>query len=73
MAEKARKCDGKCMDCGMYQRQFCSAQLAYNNMKQMEILSAEINRLSEKIESIQNTEADIFDPIHAQYGDGAEE
>lgn len=80
MAENTRKCDGKCMECNVYQRQFCAVQLSYNNMKQLDVLGKEIKNLSEKIEAMQNNEASIFDPneetqvpLKAQKGVGAEE
>lgn len=80
--EANNKCTGNCMNCIPLQRGFCASQLAYNNMKAIEALSKEIGSLSQKIESIQNNEALLFDPtgndgasehIDAQKGDGAEE
>ena len=68
MAES--KCTGNCMACTVFQRQYCASQLAYSNMRMLELLQQELTDISEKIEAIQNNEASLFDPT-AQEGAGA--
>ena len=73
------KCSGNCLNCLPAQRAYCASQHAYSNMtvldKIMNIVISmqdDIKTLSEKIEAIQNNEANIFDPNEkAQEGDGA--
>ena len=60
MAEN--KCTGNCMACTIFQRQFCSSQLAYTNMRMLEQLQQTVTNLQQKIESMQNNEALLFDP-----------
>ena len=71
------KCSGNCLICQPAQRQYCACQHAYSNMKVLDSLMVivmdmqqNVKSLSEKIEAIQNNEAEIFDP-NAHEGDGA--
>ena len=74
------KCSGNCLNCLPAQRAYCASQHAYSNMKVLDMLTktvldmqGEISIIKEKIEAIQNNEANIFDPNDtAQSGDGAE-
>ncbi|SEA79491.1 hypothetical protein SAMN04487851_11453 [Prevotella sp. tc2-28] len=72
------KCSGNCLQCLPAQRAYCSSQHAYSNMKVLDMVAkavlsmqGEISVIKEKIETIQNNEANIFDPSIAQKGDGA--
>ena len=72
------KCSGNCLQCLPAQRAYCSSQHAYSNMKVLDMVAkavlsmqGEISVIKEKIEAIQNNEANIFDPSIAQKGDGA--
>ena len=83
--EKARRhCTGDCMKCIPFQRQYCAAQLGYNNMRLLESLTTEMRHLREKVEALQNNESLLFNPHEddiaaaepqstdmAQEGDGA--
>lgn len=60
MAES--KCTGNCMACSVYQRQYCASQLAYSNMRMLELMQQTISELNEKIDAIQNNEATLFYP-----------
>jgi len=60
MAEN--RCTGNCMNCHQYQRGLCSSQLAYNNMRQIDILITEVKQMNAKIDAMQNNEASVFDP-----------
>lgn len=68
-----KHCSGDCMNCVPFQRQYCAAQLGYNNMRQMDVLFGEVRYIREKIEAMQNNEATLFNPTIAQEGEGAEE
>lgn len=75
MAEN--RCTGNCMACTILQRQYCASQLAYSNMRMLEQMQSNIEKLSEKIDAMQNNEAALFDPTveindTAQSEDGAE-
>lgn len=63
------KCSGNCLNCMPAQRAYCASQHSYSNMKVLdkmfeEIMSMkqDIKALNEKIESVQNNEASVFDP-----------
>lgn len=56
------RCSGNCKNCIAFQRQFCASQLAYNNMKQIEALTAQVLALTEKIESMQSSDDLLFNP-----------
>ena len=91
MEQTQSKCTGNCMACSIYQRQFCASQLSFNNMKMMgemsQVLASmkeSIVSLNKSIETMQNNEANVFDPTNnalkneevdekAQSGDGAAE
>lgn len=67
------RCTGDCLQCSPVQRQYCSSQLAYNNLKVLERLEERLDVLSEQLESMDMEEAPLINPIrdHAQEGDGA--
>lgn len=97
--ENQFKCTGDCLNCRLNpverktQWQYCAAQFTYNSMRMiesmqnsLESMAGTVRELREKIEIIQNSEADVFDPTHdtsaeiandettiAQSGDGADE
>lgn len=84
--EKNFRCTGNCLNCLPAQRAYCASQHAYSNMmvldammKEVLLMKEDFKVLSEKIEAIQNTEAEIFAPDtimkeeKAQEGDGAKE
>ena len=88
MEQNQFKCSGNCLQCQPAQRAYCASQHAYSNMKVLDQMmgivlgmQSDIKTLSEKIEAMQNNEADIFIPSLeekeeekiAQEGDGAEE
>lgn len=69
------RCSGDCINCRKQpgerreQWQYCAAQFTYNSMKilgdmqeQMMAMQNTIEKLSDKIEAIQNCEASVFDP-----------
>lgn len=69
------KCSGDCLNCRVSpnerktQWQYCAAQFTYNTMRMIETLQNAFNtmqgtvdELRERIEAIQNNEADVFDP-----------
>ena len=80
------KCSGDCLSCRMRpnerreQWQYCAAQFSYNALRTMQAMqdafsamSGDITELKEKIEAIQNCEANVFDPTNhytTQEGDG---
>ena len=72
------KCSGDCLNCRMNsverktQWQYCSAQFTYNTMRMMEsmqlsltAMQGSVNELAAKIEAIQNSEANVFDPTES--------
>ena len=74
------KCSGNCMACEPFQRQYCAAQMTYNNMGMINTLVTQVKTLSEtlkninvKIETMQN--AEVFNPMEkeSQEGDGEKE
>ena len=68
------KCSGDCLNCRAVndrriQWQYCAAQFSYNALRTMQtmqeaisVMSSEIADMKAKIEAIQNSEADVFDP-----------
>lgn len=46
------KCTGNCMQCNIMQRQYCSSQITYNNMKMMERMSEQLNELRDELRAI---------------------
>ena len=84
--KKQFQCSGDCLRCLPVQRQYCAAQHAYNSMmmiKEMQnslfAMTGTIEELRIKIDAIQNSEGDVFNPLEsieeeeiAQVGDGAE-
>lgn len=88
MEQNQFRCSGNCLQCQPAQRAYCASQHAYSNMKVLDQMmgivlgmQSDIKTLSEKIEAMQNNEADIFIPSLeekeeekiAQEGVGAEE
>lgn len=79
MAESQSKCTGNCMACTIFQRQYCASQLAYSNMRMLELMQQTLSTIQEKIEAIQSNEGTLFYPTLgedepkdiAQSGDGA--
>lgn len=69
------KCSGDCLNCRVSpnerktQWQYCAAQFTYNTMRMVETLQNDlktmtgtVSEMRERIEAIQNSEADVFDP-----------
>ena len=54
------------MGCTVFQRQYCASQIAYNNMGLLSELRDEMDDLKKKIESIQNNEASLINPIEEE-------
>ena len=72
MEQNQFKCSGDCLKCHPNQRAYCAAQFTYNTMRMVEEMRETVNDLKVKIEAIQNSEAEVFDPTIAQEGDGAQ-
>lgn len=75
MEENKFKCSGDCLNCRKQpnerreQWQYCAAQFTYNSMRmigdmqeQMKSMQGSIEELRLKIEAIQNSEANVFNP-----------
>lgn len=63
------KCSGNCLNCMPAQRAYCASQHSYSNMMVLDAMMKEVlsmkegfKVLSEKIDAIQNTEAEVFAP-----------
>jgi len=70
------QCSGNCLQCLPAQRTYCASQHAYSNMKVLDMMmgiltdmkeqvgtmQGEMTELSKKIEAIQNSESDVFNP-----------
>lgn len=70
------QCSGNCLNCIPQQRAYCASQHSYSNMRvldkvmeiitdmkeQISVMQGEVKEMAIKIEAIQNSEADIFDP-----------
>lgn len=70
------QCSGNCLNCIPQQRAYCASQHSYSNMRvldkvmeiitdmkeQIRVMQGEVKEMTLKIEAIQNSEADIFDP-----------
>ena len=48
------KCTGDCMQCSIIQRQYCSSQLCYNNMRMMERVSERLEEMLEILRGIRD-------------------
>lgn len=58
------KCTGNCMQCNIMQRQYCSSQITYNNMKMMERMSEQLNELRDELKAIkEKAEQDEHDSL----------
>lgn len=69
-------CSGNCLNCNPQQRTYCASQHALSNMRvldkvmetltsireEIDVMKGEVKEMTQKIEAIQNNEADIFDP-----------
>lgn len=69
-------CSGNCLNCNPQQRTYCASQHALSNMRvldkvmetltsireEIDVMKGEVKEMAQKIEAIQNNEADIFDP-----------
>lgn len=94
MEQNQFKCSGDCLNCRKLpnerreQWQYCAAQFTYNSMRMigdiqesLKSMQGNIDELKAKIEAIQNSEANVFDPTQekseipnlpiAQEGSGA--
>ena len=57
------------MQCNIIQRQYCSSQITYNNMKMMERMSEQISELREELRKVSDKvdnddESDLINPIN---------
>ena len=71
-------CSGNCMKCSPFQRAYCSSQLAYSNMRMLELVEQSIETMhgqmttmAEKIEAMQNNEATLICPTSEQKEESA--
>lgn len=87
-AKQQFQCTGNCLNCIPNQRAYCASQHAYSNMRvldkvmetltemreQISAMQGEVKEMAARIEAIQYSDGDIFDPTttYAQEGDGAE-
>lgn len=62
MEENKFKCSGDCLKCHPNQRAYCAAQFTYNSMRMIEEVKGSISELKEKIDAMQNREANVFNP-----------
>lgn len=67
--KQTQHCSGNCMKCSPFQRAYCSSQLAYSNMRMLELVEQNIEtmqgqmaKLAEKVEAMQNNEAMLICP-----------
>jgi hypothetical protein len=55
------------MKCNIMQRQYCSAQIAYNNMRMMEQMTEQISSIREELEVLKKNgggqEESLINPI----------
>lgn len=58
-----KTCSGDCMKCNVQQRIYCSAQMTRNLIEAVNALNAKVDVLAEKVESLSNDDADIFNPM----------
>lgn len=70
--EKQFQCTGDCLKCSPVQRQYCSSQIAYNNLKALERLEVCVEDISKKIEMMEIEDAPLINPMKetTQEGDG---
>lgn len=70
--EKQFQCTGDCLHCSPVQRQYCSSQIAYNNLKTLERLEERLEAIDKKIESMEAEETPLINPTKetTQEGDG---
>jgi hypothetical protein len=76
--QHASQCSGNCKQCSLFQRQYCASQLALTNMRMMERMVQQLQKMQmhlddidRKVEAMQNNEASLIEPNIAQQGDGA--
>lgn len=50
---EVRTCSGDCKNCNVFQRAYCSAQLAYNNMNSLASLQRVLGTIEKKLEKIE--------------------
>ena len=75
MEQNQFKCSGDCLNCRKLpnerreQWQYCAAQFTYNSMRMIEAMQGAlaamqgtVDELKEKVDAIQNSEANVFDP-----------
>lgn len=72
MAENQQKqfvCTGKCIDCPVWQRNYCACKHAYETMRMVQSIEETVNamyctveEMKTKIAAIQDSEAMVFDP-----------
>ena len=66
MEENKFKCSGDCLNCRKQPNErreqwlYCASQFTYNSMRMIEEMKGVIKELSDKVEALQNNEADVF-------------
>ena len=67
--QAANACTGDCKKCNLYQRAYCSSQIAYNNMNMLaamqETLDTAVQKMKNlevKIETMQHEEGELVEP-----------
>lgn len=76
MAENQQKqfiCTGKCIECPVWQRNYCACKHAYETMRMVQSIEETVNamycsieEMKTKIAAIQDSEAMVFDPHQEQ-------
>lgn len=63
------RCSGDCMECHPAQRQYCASQWSYDAkqmlhtmQKSLAEMQGTINELKEKVDAMQGSEANLFNP-----------
>ena len=66
MEENKFKCSGDCLNCRKQPNErreqwlYCASQFTYNSMRMIEEMKGTIKELVDKIEALQNNEADVY-------------
>lgn len=74
MEEQKQGCTGDCRTCTIIQRGYCASQIAYNNIKAINTLYEEMNKLEAVVERIEGKlrSEELKEPNKAQEESGAE-
>ena len=61
-----KTCTGDCMKCSVQQRIYCSAQMTRNLIDAVNALSMRVAELTERVESINADDSDVFNPLRIE-------